>query len=350
MKKILILLIMIFSLTGCKDYIEINDLAILTGIVIDYTDNMYEITAQLIVNDKKSNTEVFTTKSSSINEAIAELSKLSNKEVFISHLKVLIVTDNIIKNNIDFKDYFLRSSKSKMNFYVYVINKNIKDKVLTIYKDTDGSAIYLEKMMKFNQNIFSSSTPLKFSEYAYYSLEKGYTNIYPKIDIVKNNDKEVLYLSNLTTFKGDKEFELSENESIFYNILTNKANKSSLTINCDENTFSIEIQDIKTKFKLNDNKIYINNKSKTKIIDYKCKYDLNKKETIEKLINLTNNYIEANINDLLKFIKKNDTDIIGIGNYIYKHKLKSYNKEYLSNINFEVKSNTNITSVGEIKR
>ncbi|MDY6072378.1 MAG: Ger(x)C family spore germination protein [Bacilli bacterium] len=350
MKKILILLIMIFSLTGCKDYIEINDLAILTGIVIDYTDDMYEVTAQLIVNDKKSNTKVFTTKSSSINEAIAELSKLSNKEVFISHLKVLIVTDNIIKNNIDFKDYFLRSSKSKMNFYVYVINEDIKDKVLNIYKENDGSSIYLEKMMKFNQNIFSSSTPLKFTEYAYYTLEKGYTNIYPKIDIVKNNDKEVLYLSNLTTFKDDKEFELSENESIFYNILTNKANKSSLTINCDENTFSIEIQDIKTKFKLNDNKIYINNKSKTKIVDYKCKYDLNKKETIEKLINLTNNYIEANINDFLKFIKKNDTDIIGIGNYIYKHKLKSYNKEYLSNINFEVKSNTNITSVGEIKR
>ena len=350
MKKILILLIMIFSLTGCKDYIEINDLAILTGIVIDYTDDMYEVTAQLIVNDKKSNTKVFTTKSSSINEAIAELSKLSNKEVFISHLKVLIVTDNIIKNNIDFKDYFLRSSKSKMNFYVYVINEDIKDKVLNIYKENDGSSIYLEKKMKFNQHIFSSSTPLTFTEYAYYTLEKGYTNIYPKIDIVKNNDKEVLYLSNLTTFKDDKEFELSENESIFYNILTNKANKSSLTINCDENTFSIEIQDIKTKFKLNDNKIYINNKSKTKIVDYKCKYDLNKKETIEKLINLTNNYIEANINDLLKFIKKNDTDIIGIGNYIYKHKLKSYNKEYLSNINFEVKSNTNITSVGEIKR
>ena len=210
MKKILILLIMIFSLTGCKDYIEINDLAILTGIVIDYTDDMYEVTAQLIVNDKKSNTKVFTTKSSSINDAIAELSKLSNKEVFISHLKVLIVTDNIIKNNIDFKDYFLRSSKSKMNFYVYVINEDIKDKVLNIYKENDGSSIYLEKMMKFNQNIFSSSTPLKFTEYAYYTLEKGYTNIYPKIDIVKNNDKEVLYLSNLTTFKDDKEFELSE--------------------------------------------------------------------------------------------------------------------------------------------
>ena len=208
MKKIIIPLILILSLSGCKDYIEINDLAILTGIVIDYKDDMYEVTAQLIVNDKDSKIEVFKTSSSSINEAIAELSKLSNKEVFISHLKVLIVTDRIIKKDIDFKDYFLRSSTSKMNFYIYVIDNDISDKILNVYKENNGSSIYLEKMMKFNQNIFSSSTPLKFLEYAYYTYEKGYNLIYPKIKIVKNNDKEVLYLSNLTSFKNGDEIEL----------------------------------------------------------------------------------------------------------------------------------------------
>ena len=138
MKKIIIPLILILSLSGCKDYIEINDLAILTGIVIDYKDDMYEVTAQLIVNDKDSKIEVFKTSSSSINEAIAELSKLSNKEVFISHLKVLIVTDRIIKKDIDFKDYFLRSSKSKMNFYIYVIDNDISDKILNVYKENNG--------------------------------------------------------------------------------------------------------------------------------------------------------------------------------------------------------------------
>ena len=138
MKKIIIPLILILSLSGCKNYIEINDLAILTGIVIDYKDNMYEVTAQLIVNDKDSKIEVFKSSSSSINEAIAELSKLSNKEVFISHLKVLIVTDRIIKKDIDFKDYFLRSSKSKMNFYIYVIDNDISDKILNVYKENNG--------------------------------------------------------------------------------------------------------------------------------------------------------------------------------------------------------------------
>ena len=348
MKKILILIIMLMSLSACNDYIEINDLAILSGIIIDYKDDMYEITAQLIINDKESNIEVFTTKSSGINEAIAELSKLSNKEVFISHLKVLILTDNVIKNNINFKDYFLRSPKSKMNFYVYLIHEDIKDKVLSIYKE-NSSSIYLEKMMKFNQNVFSSSTPLKFSEYAYYSLEEGHTNIYPKIDIVKNNDKEVLYLSNLITFKDGKEIELSEDESIFYNIMTNKANKTSLTIDCDEDTYSVEIQDIKTKYKLKKDTLNINTKTNTKIIDYNCKYDLNKKSSIEKLTNLTNNYIENNMKNLITFIKKNNTDIIGIGTFIYKHDNKNYKKDYLNTINIETSSNTNITSIGEIK-
>lgn len=355
MKKIIILFILILSLTGCKDYVEINDLAILTGIVIDYKDNMYEVTAQLIVNDKNSNIEVFKTKSNSINEAIAELSKLSNKELFISHLKVLIVTDTVIKENIDFKDYFLRSSKSKMNFYVYVIDNEISDKVLNVYKENDGSSIYLEKMMKFNQNIFSSSTPLKFSDYAYYTYEKGYNLIYPKIKIVKNNDKEVLYLSNLTTFKDDNEIELSENESIFYNIVSNKAIKTTVTIKCDDNNFSVELQDIKTKYKWKDNKFTISNKTNSKVIDYKCKYDLTKKESIEKLNELTSNYIKNNINNLLTFIKDNNEDVIGIGNYIYKHD-KNYFKDnnkwnnYLNNIEFKIDTKTNITSIGEIKK
>lgn len=355
MKKIIILFILILSLTGCKDYVEINDLAILTGIVIDYKDNMYEVTAQLIVNDKNSNIEVFKTKSNSINEAIAELSKLSNKELFISHLKVLIVTDTVIKENIEFKDYFLRSSKSKMNFYVYVIDNEISDKVLNVYKENDGSSIYLEKMMKFNQNIFSSSTPLKFSDYAYYTYEKGYNLIYPKIKIVKNNDKEVLYLSNLTTFKDDNEIELSENESIFYNIVSNKAIKTTVTIKCDDNNFSVELQDIKTKYKWKDNKFTISNKTNSKVIDYKCKYDLTKKESIEKLNELTSNYIKNNINNLLTFIKDNNEDVIGIGNYIYKHD-KNYFKDnnkwnnYLNNIKFKIDTKTNITSIGEIKK
>lgn len=352
MKKLLIILILLLTLSGC-DYKEINDLAILTGIVIDYKDNMYEITAQLVVNDKESETLVFKTKSTSINESIAELSKLSNKEIFISHLKILIITENIIKNNINFKDFFLRSSKSKMNFYIYLIDSKDSDKVLSIYENLDSSAIYIEKMMKFNQNIFSSSTPLSFTDYAYYTYEKGYNQIYPKLSIIKNNNKENLYLANLSTFVNNNEIKLTENESIFYNILTNKANKSSLTIKCNNNDFSIEIQNIKTKYKWKNNTFYISTKSNSKLVDYKCSYDLNDNSSIKKLNKLTSNYIKENIDNVLKNIINNNNDYIGIGNYIYKHNPNyfKYNSwdNYLDKLNIIVNTNIDITSIGEIK-
>ena len=86
MKKIIIMLISIFLLSGCADYVEINDLAIISGIAIDYENDLYKLTAQLIENDKESKVIVLTTASSSIDEAMSEISKLSNKELFISHL------------------------------------------------------------------------------------------------------------------------------------------------------------------------------------------------------------------------------------------------------------------------
>ena len=134
MKKI-ILLFMLLLLTGCKDYTEINDLGIISGMIIDYKDNKYEITTEIITNDKESELQILSTTSTSIDEAIKELSKLTNKKVFIPHLKVLIITDNILKEDIDYYDYFLRNSKSSMNFYVYYIDSKIKDK---IFKITNG--------------------------------------------------------------------------------------------------------------------------------------------------------------------------------------------------------------------
>ena len=158
MKKIIIImLISIFLLSGCADYVEINDLAIISGIAIDYENDLYKLTAQLIENDKESKVIVLTTASSSIDEAMSEISKLSNKELFISRLKVLILSDRLIKENKDFYDYFLRSSKSKMNFYTYIASKDEISSIFKIYSNKNSSSIYLDKMMDFNQNIFSSS-------------------------------------------------------------------------------------------------------------------------------------------------------------------------------------------------
>lgn len=356
MKKIIII-ICILILTGCSDYVEINDLGLITGISIDYKDNLYELTTQIIENDKESKVIVLSTKSSSIDEAMSEISKLSNKELFISHLKVLILSERLIKSNKDYYDYFLRSSKSKMNFYTYIASNDEISDIFKIYEDKNSSSLYLDKMMDFNQNIFSSSTPLRFIDMIHNKYEYGINIVYPTITIKENNDEKTLYLSNLVSFNKDNiKLSLTENDSIFYNIITNNSKGTTLNIPCDNNNFTIEIQDIKTKYNFKNNVFNIDTKSLGKLKEYNCKYNLNKTDTINTLNKLTNKYIKDNINNLIIKMKTNNNDLIGIGNYIYK-----YNKDYfdfknnnwdnnLKNINIKINSNVKINSSGEIRK
>lgn len=350
MKKI-ILILLLLTLTGCKDYTEINDLAIVSGIIIDYIDNKYEITSELIINNKESELQILTTTSTSIDEAIKEMSKLTNKKVFIPHLKVLIITDNILKSDIDYYDYFLRNSKSSMNFFVYYIDSNIKDKIFRINDKNDKNALHIEKMLEFNKQIFSSSTPLSFIDLVYKKLETGIDIIYPRIEIVNNNEKDILYLSNQISYQNNKIIEFTENESITYNILTNTIDKSSITVKCDNETFTMQIQDIKTKYKWKNNIFNINTNLNAKITDYECKYDLNNINSLKKLEKLSKDYINTEINNLVNKTKKDNNDILGIENYIYKHD-KNYNKKTFNLNNIKNKNDItfNIISTGEIRK
>ena len=325
MKKILLLL-MILLLTGC-DYVEINDLVIISGMIIDYKDNKYEITSQIIENENKSIVKVFTTKGESIEECLSELSKLSNKNLFMSHLKIIILTENIIKNKIDYQDYFLRDTKSKMNFYVYYIEGKYKDEILKL-NETESSSFYIKDLMDFNNKIFSSSTPVSFLDLIYKQKEFGISEVYPNVTIKKNDDKDVLYLQNIVMFNDNNEkIILNDNESIFFNMLINKLNKTTLNIPCEENDFSITINNSNTKFKWNNNILNINIKIKSKLSSYNCKYSLNDVDTMQKLSELLNENIKSNINNVVNISVNNKIDFIGIGNYIYKHDKNYFNFE-----------------------
>lgn len=361
MKKILIIISLIFMLSGCFDYIEVDDLLIISGILIDYEDDKFKITSQLIENDEKTVVKVVTTEGETIEECIAEISKLSNKDIFLSHLKVVVITDNIIKNNINFYDYFLREPKSKMNFYLYTVSNEDKDKIFNMNKKDDGSALFIKDMMDFNNKIFSTSTPTSFLDYMYKKLEVGLTPIYPNLTIKKNNDEDILYLQDIIIYDDNQnKFKLDDKEGVFYNIITNNVEETVINIPCNENenndNFSLNIYFIKSNFKWKNEVFNIDTKITGKINSYSCKYDLTDNKTIEKLNNLASEYINENINNVVNIAKENKTDFIGIGNYIYKHDKNYFDFENdnwnnkLSNIKVKVNTNTTIKYIGEVRK
>ena len=53
MKKIWIILLLPFFLTGCFDYQELNNRAVISGVAIDYQDKLFMVDLE-ILNNKKS--------------------------------------------------------------------------------------------------------------------------------------------------------------------------------------------------------------------------------------------------------------------------------------------------------
>lgn len=343
MKKLLIILILLLT-TGCQDYTEINDFAIISGIILDYKDDKFEMISELIINEEKTKIKTFKTEGQTIDECLSKISEQSNKDIFISHLKTLILTDNIIKNKINIYDYFLRSSKSKMNFNIYTINSNDKEKIFSQNKE-ESASMYIDKIKEYNSKIYSSTTSLTFTDLVYKNLEPGLDPLYPQLTITMGE----ITLSNLTFFTN-KQINLSTKNTINYNMLINNIDKTILNLKCDENDYTLLTKEIKTSKNYNkkDNLLTFDINIKSNVNNYKCNYDLDREKIINKLNKLSSNQIQKDIEELIQIEIQNNYDFLGIQNYIEKHhKIKNIN---LKDLNIKVNVQTEITSIGEMRK
>ena len=121
--------IILTCFTGCYNYRELENLAIVTGLSIDKKDGEY-IVGTLIANSKKqeasskegqSQSIVYEGRGKSIMEAFYDIDLESPKQLYIGHLTVAIIDESIAKNEIEkISDILIRSPESRKNFYVLI--------------------------------------------------------------------------------------------------------------------------------------------------------------------------------------------------------------------------------------
>lgn len=341
MKKIIIIFIFLFFICGCNNQVEINNIAVITGMIIDFKNDEYNVTIETIVSEDDKKIKIFKESGSSIDEVLAKLSKTSNKELFISHLKTLIITKNIINNNINFYDYFLRNPKSKLNFNIYLIDNDID-----IFNENESLSLYLDDLIDYNTKTFASSENLSFIDYIYKLYEPGLDILYPKLNY---NNKNLL-LNNLSFIVDDEEIILNDIDFISFNILKNNINKTNFNIDCDNGILSLALNSSKTKYNYHNNNLYIDVNIDSFINSNSCNINLSNNESLNNLINISKIQIKNNLINLIEISKKYNYDFLGIGNYIYKHNYDEYNKFDLNNLNIIVNVNLFISSIGETRK
>lgn len=229
MKKIILLFSLIFIFTGCSSYTELNELNIVDTLGIDYVDNKYYLFMN-VVDGSLENDEIeekfitYQTNGDTLEECFHEIYLQSPKRLYLSHIDLLILTDDAINNK--FKDIinnFLKNNEYRNNFSVVLLKdidldafmkkqipaKNVNNLIKTNHKETGITKQQdLESMMK--ELLIDNNTYL------------------PTIQFI--NDEVVI--DGFTLIKNYHVFEqLSELESIIFNLLQNEITKTYIKNN-----------------------------------------------------------------------------------------------------------------------
>ena len=127
MKKILLVIIINILLTGCSKYSDLNDLAIIKSIGISYNDK-YTLYAEIIseIDDNKNpKMQVIQTDADDIKTLFDNIKLLVNKEIYLSHIDLMIIDFNILNNNYNELIPFFLNNKEIRNDFLCVLSKDI---------------------------------------------------------------------------------------------------------------------------------------------------------------------------------------------------------------------------------
>ncbi len=343
--KVITIIIISLLVTSCYDYREVNSIDIITGIGIDYQDDEYITTLEVLKNtgDKtaiKLDTEIIIGKGLSLSSSLVNATNNLNKSPNYSHLKVMILTKQALEAKwFSIMDFFLRNTDFRENFYVVITN----DKPIEIFNTKDSTTKVTGILIaNLFENQKYNTIDQKFEDYATDYLSFNKNLIFTNVDIINNK----LNLNGATIF-NNKLHELSKDNVEIYNLFNDSNKKIVLDNYYDSNVFSVIITNSNLKTSIKDSTILVSGSINAKILNNETNINIRNLKNIDMLNKDFKEIIENRINILFKIIKNYNTDIFGIDNMNYQINRKKI-KNYWLNLDIKINIDFNIDKKGLI--
>lgn len=377
MKKFLLIIITLFILlisSGCYNYKEINDMAIVSSIGIDKDNknDKYIVSAQIMNSKESEDSEdsqitVYTKEGDTVHEALRNITLKSPRKLYGNHLSKIVLSEEVAKEGIDnILDIFNRITEVRNEFIITIVKEDKASDVLKVLTTTESiPAEYVKLSLKIADKTSGLTYATKLDEFISLYLKKGIDPVVPVLKIDKK-EKKGTTINNITTTnpiskiviedlavtnKGKLETYLKNEEVIGYNFLRNQIQKMIIPVKCDDENNYASILILKNKTKSNaakkDNKYIINFNinSEAIITEYNCKKDLTDEKVIKELEKDTEKKIKRYIKKSLNKQKETKGKFLGLERIIYLDYPKYKNEDYSVKYNAKV----NLVRKGEIR-
>lgn len=375
--KYLVLLIIPLLLSGCYNYRELNDLAIVTGISIDYDkeSETFKVIVQVInpikEQDATSSGEPsfinYESEGRSLQEAFRLVILDSPKQLYGSQVQILILSENVLDEHLpDVIDYFIRDPELRSEFKV-IIARNQKSlegiTIQTLLDNLSSSNILdsLETQEKkegiANVSTLNDITNMYLNPYLEMilpsmtvegSISKGES----KDNLTTTNNNATTRISTTGIFKDNKFLGyLEELESKVLNLIRGDIKDTIITLDIDDGYIVLEPNKIKSSSKANlkENKVEITIEGLAKINEVSGLVDLTSSKEIKKLQDKLNKYTEEVVNETFEKIREEyNTDVFKFRDLFYKTDHK-YFKENCDNWYEDIFPNIEIQVTSKIE-
>lgn len=404
MKKVmgLILICMCFLCTGCFDYIELTDRALVSSISIDYKEGLYDVSFEIVKpkSEKDSSSEskvlIISGTGSSISEAFSNTAIKTEKEAYFAHLSVMIISEDIANSHINvISDYLLRAAIFHNNFYIVIAKDYDAKEIIEASSPSEpivGKAI--SGIISNNKYFQSVTQKMELEDFISLVEDKGKNSYLPAISI---EEDDRLFVAGLGMFsEGKLQVIADEDLTSVMTILNNKMGNHILQFPCEENEYAqstiadasdnsdtksedkkseekdnqkpseeestpIDESDNKNQktvkyttvnlykiekadFEFNSqNEVIFKSKISASLIQNACNYDLTKEETYQKLEEKFQEVLIKEIETFVNLTKEYNSDVLGIRKK-YLNKYRAYPEDWRQIVfkyKIEIKLNKN---------
>lgn len=360
--KIIILLVLLLLQTGCWNYRELNEMAIVVSIGVDYDEenDLFVMSAQILNPKKSSGGEsgsslqespiiVYKYSDKTIHESLRNMIYESPKKLYIGHLENVIFGKEVAEKHLaESLDFLFRDSESRKDFDLLVASEGTAYDILKIIPSFETTpAANIMSTIKSNSNYIGNVISITYDNFVSMVLKDGVEGVLPAIKIIRgtveegetiDNVKESetntdFIVKNFVVFKKDKMLgELGEDESMGYNIISGKMKESVISFYCDKenNTASMEIIKLKPKIKIKIKKnipnVSIDISGIAGISEVNCEINLTKNKNILKLTKMFEDKVVEIVKSALDQAKEFNSDIFGFGENLSKNNVKYWKK------------------------
>lgn len=341
MRKIAFILVITLSflLTGCWDSREINELGFVLSIGLDKSDDGFKVTAQIANPETYSKTPSGTTQTKpfwivsgtgkTIFEAIRDMASISSRRIFWSHIKVIIIGEQLARgDNLEIFDFFSRNPELRLRTLVAVTPGEAGDLLEIVPEMEKDPATYLEEIID-SESKTGKSYKILLKDFLEDYIDPNIGPVTSKIVLDKSKSEPILKTSGAYVFDHNKLSDsLDEVQTRGLLWIKDKMNESVMVVNCpyDDKPVTLEIKKAKSSFEsyLADEvpNFTINVKVTAIINEQGCNTDFNDIEKLAEMEKAVETAIGKDIQSSITKAKDLQVDFIG-----FSHILNRQHKE-----------------------